>query len=95
MAKKIKKAEPIFQWTFTGSKEIEGVKAQYTTMLRADGSTTCDCAGWIFKKKGTDDRACKHTKHISDEAKVLYKTYKSGGSLKRDDSGYGRVLELD
>jgi hypothetical protein len=35
----------------------------YQTQLYADGTTSCDCRGWTFKR-GTGPRSCKHTRFV-------------------------------
>lgn len=75
------KADMIFQWPFTSGQEVAGMKAQYITYLRADQSVTCNCPGWIFKKKGATERSCKHTRSVEAEAKVIFKKWKSGEAL--------------
>lgn len=39
---------------------------EYETLQYADGTTSCNCPGWRFKKKttATGDRTCKHTREI-------------------------------
>lgn len=75
------KPTEIFQWQMHSKKEVAGVKATYTTVLRSDGSIACNCPGWIFKKKGQSDRSCKHTSLIEDEALGLFKKWKKGEKL--------------
>ena len=38
----------------------------YQTLLYVDGTTSCECPGWKFKRKttGNGDRTCKHTRFI-------------------------------
>lgn len=36
----------------------------YTTILMPDGSTSCDCPGWTFKRSDAALRGCKHTVDI-------------------------------
>ncbi len=38
----------------------------YQTLQYSDGSTSCECPGWKFKKKVTPggDRTCKHVRDI-------------------------------
>lgn len=78
---KMVKAAPIFQWTFTSAHEAHGVRAVYSTLLRADNTITCNCPGWVFKKKGHKERFCKHTEKIAVEAISIYKKYKKGEPL--------------
>lgn len=78
---KVKKADPIFQWTFKSGQEVMGTRAMYSTLLRSDQTLTCNCPGWIFKKKGETTRFCKHTKQVEEEAKGVFKKWKSGATL--------------
>lgn len=38
----------------------------YQTILYVDGTTSCECPGYIFKRKRTQDngRTCKHTRYV-------------------------------
>ena len=36
----------------------------YETRLYADGTTSCNCPGWTFKR-GDKPRSCKHTKAVA------------------------------
>lgn len=38
----------------------------YQSLQYTDGSTSCECPGWVFKRKSTVDgqRTCKHTRLI-------------------------------
>lgn len=49
--------EPIVQSFFKNSHEIA---------LHSDGVLTCDCQGWIYKRKGSD-RECAHVREIYGE----------------------------
>lgn len=75
------KAEAVFGWVFESSTEVQGTKAKYSTVLRTDQSITCNCPGWIFKKKGETVRACKHTRNVEEEAKGIFKKWKKGEPL--------------
>lgn len=35
----------------------------YETILYVDGSTSCNCRGWTFKKEG-QERTCTHTRMV-------------------------------
>ena len=50
---------------FIFASESNGLKS-YQTLLYVDGTTSCDCPGWKFKKKTTADgaRTCRHTRMI-------------------------------
>lgn len=82
MAKSTKKkvSAPIFQWTFLSSKEVAGVRAVYTTLLREDYKLSCNCGGWIFAKD-KNDRKCRHTKEVLEESKDIIAKYKAGKAL--------------
>lgn len=47
------------QWSFPSSSG----SAVYTTKRSADGSLSCNCKGWTFKR-GTGPRECKHTRQV-------------------------------
>jgi hypothetical protein len=38
----------------------------YQTLLYVDGSTSCECPAWRFKRKvtGNGDRTCKHVRDV-------------------------------
>lgn len=38
----------------------------YQTLVYVDGSTSCECPGWKFKRKTTPDgeRTCKHVRYV-------------------------------
>ncbi len=46
-------------WSFASS----GGSTTYEVLRQPDGSLTCNCPGWTFKRKG-DVRGCKHTKAV-------------------------------
>lgn len=85
MPKAKKTKESIFTWVFESSRGIAGgAVTNYVSQLNSDGSTSCNCPGWIFNKPGKDGlKSCKHTNMVKDESKELYKTWKTGGSLPR------------
>jgi hypothetical protein len=41
----------------------------YSTLLFKDGTTSCNCPGWVFKRK-SKDRDCKHCRMIRGEIPV-------------------------
>jgi len=47
--------EVIYSW---GVKS-EHRAVQYEIILRRNGETSCDCPGWVFKRKD-QERGCKH-----------------------------------
>ena len=53
-------------WAFDSSQGT----TTYETVLRRDGTLTCNCPGWINKKKG-EARGCKHTRDVAREAADL------------------------
>lgn len=79
--KNTEKLQDVFQWQIQSKKEVAGVKATYTVLLKSDGSLTCNCPGWIFKKKGQHIRQCKHTDAVEKEAAGLYMKHKKGEFL--------------
>jgi bifunctional non-homologous end joining protein LigD len=50
------------EWTFPSSSS----SAVYTTKRHADGSLSCNCRGWTFKR-GSGPRECKHTRSIASQ----------------------------
>lgn len=88
------KGKAIYGWVFTSSREVEGMRAQYQTLLWEDGSVSCNCHGWIFPKKdpktGEKVRSCKHTKEVQEESKPsasdIFKKWKKGEPLPEVDT---------
>ena len=78
--------EPVFTWAFASSQPRGGQVINYEARLRSDGTLTCNCPGWVFKRKGTDNRECKHTRRVQDDAKVIMKQFKAGETLPVLDS---------
>jgi len=60
-------------WTFTSSSNPN---KKYTTVLWDDGTWSCDCPGWKFKR-GSKPRICKHIKKLGGEP------YQEGDQEKR------------
>ena len=57
-------------WAFPSSSG----STTYETVLEEDGTLSCNCPGFIFKKKG-QARGCKHTRQIEPyTARLLAKT---------------------
>jgi hypothetical protein len=77
---KSKKAEPVYSWPFQSSQPRGGTVINYIAQLNEDGSLSCNCPGWIFAKKN-QERACKHTRLIVDEAPDIFKKWKNGEEL--------------
>jgi ATP-dependent DNA ligase len=55
------KAE-VRRWSFPSGSS----NATYSTVLWEDGSLSCDCPGWRFKRGG-QDRSCKHTIQVAGQ----------------------------
>ena len=51
---------PVSRRTYTSSNGY----TIYTAVAWADGSTSCNCPGWVFKKKNKP-QSCKHSKEVS------------------------------
>lgn len=51
-------------WAFPSSRGT----TTYETVLYGDGSTSCSCPGWVFKKSA-QDRGCKHTRQVEEFAR--------------------------
>ena len=53
--------EPIEKtWTFASNSNPSKT---YETILYEDGTTSCNCRGWTFKKDG-QERTCTHTRKV-------------------------------
>ena len=48
------------EWKFPSSSS----STVYTTKRNIDGSLSCNCRGWTFKR-GTGPRECKHTRQVA------------------------------
>lgn len=72
------KSPSIFTWEFhSGSMTSGGKPVRYETILRQDGTTSCNCMGWTMgSAKSSEGRHCKHTKSIANEAQAIYKHWK-------------------
>lgn len=57
---------PIMQQFEYPSQSSPGLN--YTVLLYADGSTSCNCRGWTQRVASDGSRSCKHTKQV--EARV-------------------------
>jgi hypothetical protein len=85
------KNDPIFVWGMQSSKPRNGGQfITYEVRLNDDGSVSCNCPGWIFKKK-TDDRGCKHTRHpeVANNMKDLFERHQRGEQLPTIDPPEG------
>lgn len=79
--KETKDTSPIYVWGLQSSKPRNGGHfITYEVQLKEDGTTSCNCPGWIFKKT-SEDRGCKHTRVVEEEAKDFYKKHRNGESL--------------
>lgn len=80
----LEKKPPLYIWVVRSSKAYGGQHVQYEVQLNTDGSVSCGCAGWKFKKKD-EERRCKHTDLIKEEAKDFFKRHKRGEQLPTTD----------
>lgn len=77
------KNDPIYTWAMQSSKPRNGGEyIQYEVRLNDDGSVSCNCPGWIFKKN-TATRGCKHTRHeqIVKDATDFFLRHQRGEQL--------------
>jgi hypothetical protein len=47
-------------WTMPSSSNF----CTYETLLYSDGSTSCNCPGWVRRVTVTGGRSCKHTRMV-------------------------------
>lgn len=77
------KNDPIYTWGMQSSRPRNGGEyITYEVRLNDDGSLSCNCPGWIFKKN-TSDRGCKHTRHpeVVANAQDYYERHQRGEKL--------------
>lgn len=48
----------------------------YETILHFDGTLSCNCPGWTFKRG--DTRGCKHTKLYASDAEAILTRLRAG-----------------
>jgi hypothetical protein len=48
-------------WTFRSDSNRD---VEYQTLQYADGSTSCNCAGWTRRVAADGSRSCKHTRWV-------------------------------
>jgi hypothetical protein len=72
--------EPVYVWAFESSKARGGQIIYYETRLLPNGTLSCNCPGWLFKKTG-ENRSCKHTKRVEGEVAGIMKKFKKGEAL--------------
>ena len=48
-------------WTFRSDSNPD---VEYQTLQYADGSTSCNCAGWTRRVAANGSRSCKHTRWV-------------------------------
>ena len=48
-------------WTFASDSNPD---VEYQTLQYADGSTSCNCAGWTRRVARDGSRSCKHTRQV-------------------------------
>lgn len=90
------KNDPVFIWGMQSSKpRAGGHHITYEVRLNDDGSLSCNCPGWIFKKK-TDDRGCKHTRHeeVVKNFQDYYQKFLNGESLPTIDPPAGQASSV-
>jgi len=84
-------------WSFASGSSPGKV---YQTLLYVDGSTTCDCPGWTFKRKQTanGDRTCKHVRFVdmgtADMHAQARKDYKTKNQPKTAERPTGRKFDF-
>ena len=66
----------IFGWAEPSSRGV----TTYETLLHDTGDLTCDCPGWIIKRKN-QDRACTHTKKRHADSLPLMELFRAGQPL--------------
>lgn len=70
-------------WSFPSDTEPE---KDYQTLLRMDGTSSCECRGWTMKRKN-QPRSCKHTRWIdlgiADQRCKSVVDYRTGQNKKR------------
>lgn len=92
--KETKDTSPIYVWGLQSSKPRNGGHfITYEVQLKEDGTTSCNCPGWIFKKS-SEDRGCKHTRVVEVEAKDFFKKHKKGESLPTVAPSEEQMLRL-
>lgn len=74
------KNPPIYTWSFESTQPRAGKIITYLTQLNGEGVLSCDCPGWVFKKKG-QPRKCRHTRAVEEEAKIIFDKFKKGEDL--------------
>lgn len=77
----VSKEEVIYAWSIASDRRA----AKYEIILRADGTLSCDCAGWVFARKGKP-RGCKHTTSLETEAHRIHAAYLRGERVERQDA---------
>lgn len=90
------KNDPIFVWGMQSSKPRNGGHfITYEVRLNDDASVSCNCPGWIFKKK-TDDRGCKHTRHpeVVANAQDFFERHQRGEQLPTIDPPAGQAASV-
>jgi hypothetical protein len=97
-----KGAKPLYTWVMESSKpRFEGEYIRYLTRLEEDGSLRCDCPGWCFQKKDKKTgeklpRTCRHTQHVEQDAKDIYKRIKAGEMfevIEKQGNGYVAITK--
>jgi len=103
------KQTPIYTWAMRSSQpRLGGQVITYLVQIDEKGELSCDCPGWIFKKKNKD-RSCKHVREVKSEAEEILTAWRNGEQLptfekpitngtknkKLSEIKYGRLIEFD
>lgn len=56
----------------------------HTVILWDNGALSCNCRGWIFKRKGCAYRYCKHTFEVMHRLRIRGKTVVQPSSIEED-----------
>ena len=66
--------------------------AKYEIILKRDGDISCDCPGYIYKRKDKE-RGCIHIRKYANTATEIMSLYRTGRPLP-PRQGVGRVVTL-
>jgi len=72
------KPEVLYAWPMQSSHG----STTYEILLYVDGSTSCNCPGWVYHAKKTGERTCKHLRLLADEMAYVL----AGGRPRRADT---------
>lgn len=96
--------EPIHTWEVASKRKGAGGRyAVYEVVLYGDGCASCDCPGWVFKRKDKP-RGCKHIDGLHSEIQATHRRHLHGGppveertpeeNPSQPVSRYGRTLDI-